>query len=636
MIEFFGKDKLRRVFFGLFVLSAIACVIATSWHYTGKYPGNAGTWLAWLLCLAFLLATYFPSRTETRHWAADLRSDKGFIGVFVILALLFIVSHVWNFKTAPWNQNGLFDDAAWDIYFAKKYIFTHEPFQAAFPDGIAREVVFHYYITLFFVPFGYNLLTFNIALLLLGLTTFVFTCLIIHEFFRNYLITIVAGLVFNFLPFHFIQTFIGHRYAMAAPLITASLYFLITAFTRQSVFRAALSAILAALCVDSAIMGKQLVMCLFVAGFCYAVTNYKRSLTKQNMGLAMVFVLGLIASMVPLILFVHYNWNLYFGHEKDLSALFFQAVKNRANGALKPYVENLRSIFFAPFSGMRLSMQDCVLIPFWYYVFLVPGLLIALWKKRFEIILLAIVPVAGAFVSTAYDFRVLHAAPFWIILMAFTLDGLTKLRRIAWLRHYAIQLVVFIAAACLLAAGWIPSVRYLYAKSKDPFSVYLLSQHDVPVARFIRDIVAGFPHPSARRRHQEFRKLTGLPEVTHDAFVCDESGFAITHLFLQDYDDRRIMSFCEQTPMMDTAETNLFAINKKVLTNYDGGRDVMLIWQNSPKSARTIAAFGKLSHLGSARQLVAHHAGRSYSFYVLTISKDNIGQAKQELAALHL
>ncbi|MFN2621582.1 MAG: hypothetical protein ABR611_01940 [Chthoniobacterales bacterium] len=636
MIEFFGKDKLRRAFFVLFVLSSIACVVATSWHYTRKYPGNPATWLAWLLCLGFLLATYLPARREIKEWALELWDDKLFVRVFVVLALIFLVSHVWNFKTAPWNQNGLFDDAAWDIYFAKKYIFTHVPFQAAFSDGIAREVVFHYYITFFFIPFGYNLLTFNIALLVLGLTTFIFTCLIVHELFRNYLITIVSGLLFNFLPFHFIQTFIGHRYAMAAPLITASLYFLMTAFTRQSAFRAVLSAILAALCVDSAIMGKQFVMCLFAAGFLYAITSYKSSLTKRNIGLSIVFVLGLLASMVPLIVFVHYNWNLYFGHEKDLSALFFQAYKNRASGALKPYLTDLRSIFFAPYSGMRLSMQDYVLIPFWYYAFLGPGLLIALWRKHFEIILLATVPIVGAFVSTAYDFRVLHAAPFWIISMAFALHALTRLRRIRWLRHSAIQALVFMVTACLLAAGWIPSVRYLYAKSKNPFSVYLLGQHDVPVARFIRDIVAGVPHPSARRRHQEFRRLTGLPETTHDAFVCDESGYAVTHLFLQDYDDRQIMSFCEQTPMIDTTEANLFATNKRVLANYNGARDVMLIWQNSSRSARTIAAFGKLSHLGSARQLVARLAGRSYSFYVLTIPKENIGQAKQELPALHL
>src|SRR5207249_1871373 len=115
--------------------------------------------------------THLPTGREIKEWAASLWDDKRFLRVFVILALLFVVTHIWNFKTTPWNQNGLFDDAAWDIYFAKKYIFTHEPFQTAVSEGIARETIFHYYITFFFVLFGYNLLVFNVALLILGLST---------------------------------------------------------------------------------------------------------------------------------------------------------------------------------------------------------------------------------------------------------------------------------------------------------------------------------------------------------------------------------------------------------------------------------------------------------------------------------
>src|SRR3954470_21334435 len=253
MTDIFGKDRIRRLFFGLFALSAIVCVVATSFHYTRKYPGNPFTWLAWLSCLAFLLATYCPSRQEVKQWAASLWDDKRFLWVFVFLGLLFVVSHIWNFKTAPWNQNGLFDDAAWDIYFAKKYVFTHEPFQAAVSEGIAREVGFHYYITPFFLLFGYNLLTFNCALLLLGLVTFIFTCLIIHQLFGNYFVTILSAIVFNFLPLQFIETFVGHRSAMAAHLITGSLYLLMTGFSRRSTFRIAVSGILAALCVESAI-----------------------------------------------------------------------------------------------------------------------------------------------------------------------------------------------------------------------------------------------------------------------------------------------------------------------------------------------------------------------------------------------
>ena len=633
-MQWFGKDNLHRIFFGLAAACAIGCAIATKWHYTGKYPGNPDTWLAWLLSLFFLLAAYFPSLPEIRRWAASLWSDKLFVGVFALFALGFVVTHVWNFKTAPWNQNGLFDDAAWDIYFAKTHVFTHEPFQAAFSDGIARETGFHYYITFWFVLFGYNLLTFNLALLLLGLVTFIFTCLIIHELFKNYLVTVVSALVFNFFPFQFIQTFVGHRYAMAGPLITASFYFLITGFSRRSAFRVVVSAILAALCMSSAIMGKQFLMCLVVAVLLNAMTNYKRSITPANVGLSLLFVFGLLVSMIPLIFFIWYNWKVYFGHEQELTALFIRAYKNRASGALNPYLNDLAGIFFAPQSYRRLSMPDYVIIPFWYYMFLLPGAVIALIKKRFGIVLLAVVPVVGAFISTAYDFRVLHAVPFWIILMGFAFHELTRLRKYS--RSHAINLAPFAFGACILAAGWVPSVRYLYAKSKDPFSIYLLSQHDVPVGRFLRDIVAGVPHPSTKRKPDEFRRVPGVPEPMYDAFACQETGYGVVHLFLQDYNDKQIMSFCDQLPMLHFPAPAVFAMNKTVLSNYNGPGGVMLIWQQTSRSAPVIAAFRKLGHLGSDRVLVAPHAGRTYTFYVLTVPKENMGQLKRELAPLDL
>jgi len=637
MIEIFGKDNLRRTFFGLFAVSAIGCAIATILHFNHKYPGNPFLWVAWVLSIVFLLATYFPESRELKQWASSLWSqDKLFLLVLAGLALLFVICHIWNFKTAPWNQNGLFDDAAWDIYFAKNHVFTHEPFQVAYSDGIAREAIFHYYITFFFLLFGYNLLTFNISLLILGMITFLFTALLIHRLFNSYLVTIVSALVFNFLPLHFIQTFIGHRYAMAAPLIMSSLYFLMTGFTDRSAFRIALSAVLAALCVESAIMGKQFVICLAVAMILYVIIDYKRSVTKEKTRYVVIFGLGLVATLVPLIAFAYYNPIVYFGHERDLTALFVQAYKNRAAGALKPYVNDLAEIFFASFSGRRLSMQNFPIIPFYYYVFLIPGLVIALIRKRFEFILMAIVPVVGAFVSSPYDFRVLHAAPFWIILMAFTFHALTNLRAIPVLRRYALHLGILIIAGFVVAAGLLPSIRFIYSKSKDPYSIHLLGQHEVAVARFLRDIIAGVPHPSVRRRPNEFKKLPGLPEPAYDAFVCDELGYAVTHLFLQDYDDRRIMSFCEQMPMLDSSEVDVFAINKRVLSNYSGAKDVMLIWESSPKAARTIAAFGKLRHLGSDKRLAAKHAGRTYSFYILTIPKENVARFKQELAGLAL
>jgi hypothetical protein len=294
----------------------------------------------------------------------------------------------------------------------------------------------------------------------------------------------------------------------------------------------------------------------------------------------------------------------------------------------------MRDMFFASFSNRRLAMGDYVLIPFYYYIFLIPGLVIALIRKRFEIVLLAIIPVVGAFVSSPYDFRVLHSAPFWIILMAFSFYSLTKLRTVPVVRKLWLYPGVLIIAGYLVGAGLIPSIRYLYLKSKNPYSINILGQHEVVVARFLRDIIAGAPHPSVRRKPNEFNKLPGLPEPAYDAFVCNELGFAVTHLFLQDYDDKRIMSFCDQLPMLDLSVPYIFDTNKKVLTNYNGSKDLMLIWESSGKSARTINAFSKLGYLGNSKMVMARHAGRSYSFYILAIPKSNVPRFKQELGRL--
>ena len=62
-----------------------------------------------------------------------------------------------------------------------------------------------------------------------------------------------------------------------------------------------------------------------------------------------------------------------------------------------------------------------------------------------------------------YEQRLLLAIPFWIILMSFTFAGLLKLRR--W---PGAQIVLGVLAALILLHGLVPSVRYIYAKTKSP------------------------------------------------------------------------------------------------------------------------------------------------------------------------
>ena len=79
--------------------------------------------------------------------------------------------------------------------------------------------------------------------------------------------------------------------------------------------------------------------------------------------------------------------------------------------------------------------------------------MLALWQKRFEVVLLATLPVVGVFVTggPAVEQRLLLAIPFWIILMSFTFAGLLKLR--PW---PGVQIVMGAVAALILLDGLSP------------------------------------------------------------------------------------------------------------------------------------------------------------------------------------
>ena len=103
---------------------------------------------------------------------------------FLFWILFFVVSHLWNFRTAPWNGDALFDESGWDLWYLKSYVIGH-PYQAAwFHPVISRETLFHYYVWGFLQLFGFNILSYEAALFVIWLTTFIFTLLLVDLFFR--------------------------------------------------------------------------------------------------------------------------------------------------------------------------------------------------------------------------------------------------------------------------------------------------------------------------------------------------------------------------------------------------------------------------------------------------------------------
>src|SRR5206468_1926433 len=197
---------------------------AVAAHYRNLAWGDAWQPIGWLLSMFFLLCAFLP---DPRGMATGFKSlIKPKTAFFLFWILFFVVSHLWNFRTAPWNGDALFDESGNDLGYLKSHVIGH-PYQAAWFHGIiSRETLFHYYVWGFLKLFGFNILSYEAALFVIWLTAFVFTLLLVDLFFGSYIVTSVTALIFNFLPFAFIYTFVGYRYPITVALAVASLYFL--------------------------------------------------------------------------------------------------------------------------------------------------------------------------------------------------------------------------------------------------------------------------------------------------------------------------------------------------------------------------------------------------------------------------
>src|SRR6059058_2995223 len=234
----------------------------------------------------FLLCAFLP---DPRGLAASSRPlIKPKTAFFVFWILFFVVSHLWNFRTAPWNGDALFDESSNDLGYLKSHVIGHS-YQAAWFHGIiSRETLFHYYVWGFLKLFGFNILAYEAALFVIWLTAFVFTLLLVDLFFGSYIVTSVTALIFNFLPFAFIYTFVGYRYPMTVALAVVSLYFLHSGFKTGSAFCLSIGGIAAGLCLASSIPGKQYLLALVIAAPLYAVfywRNLKRSVTWTSLAI---------------------------------------------------------------------------------------------------------------------------------------------------------------------------------------------------------------------------------------------------------------------------------------------------------------------------------------------------------------
>jgi hypothetical protein len=628
-----GKSQFlapRSPLLGLSFVSTVICAFVAAAHYRKSPWGSVWQPISWLLSMLFMVLAFLPG---PRELATGLKASiKPRTGFFLFWILFFVVSHLWNFRTAPWNGNALFDESGWDLWFLKSYVIGH-PFQPAwFHAPISRETLFHYYVLGFLRLFGFNILSYEAALFCIWLATFVFTLLLVHLFFKSYVVTSITALIFNFLPFAFIYTFAGYRYPLAVALAVASLYFLHLGFRLGSPFCLSLGGIAAGLCLASSISGKQYLLALVIAGPLYGAF-YWRSLTKRTTwsSLALVFY-GFAAAAMPILFYIWFNRGAYTYYESSFVQNFWRAWGiSPFPAGIRPYTKQLLDCFLTV-PALRFFIPDTLPIPLPYYWLLLPGVVLALWQKRFEIVLLATIPVAGAFIATSYENRLLLAIPFWVLLMSFTFAALLKLRR--W---PGVQILLCVMSVLVLLAGLVPSIRYIYGKMKNPFSIHHYAQEEVAVSRFLKSVVAGNEHPGLPRlERDEFNRIQGVPDPEYETLICQNNAYSIIHLFLHDYDDAKILSFCAGYPFFWVmTEQDVWNANKRAILNYvRGDKNLKLIWERNPKTERIIRMFQPFRDLGSEDSISFTFAGRPRIFYVLNITNHNIPQLQERVRAL--
>src|SRR5262249_27075670 len=366
------------------------------------------------------------------------------------------------------------------------------------------------------------------------------------------------------------------------------------------------------LCLASSISGKQYLLALMIAASLYAVF-YWRSLTQSVTWSSLGIVgYGFVAAATPIILYIVFNRTEYTLYETDFVHDFWQAARIAPfPSGIRPYIEQCRTCFFTV-PAQRFFIPDTLPVPLPYYWLLAPGFALAVWQKRFEIPLLAIIPVIGAFIAKCIENRLLMPIPFWVILMSFTFAAILKLGQ--W---PGVQVVLGVVAGLILLDGLVPSVRYIYAKTKSPFSIHYYAQHEVAVSRFLKHVVAGQEHPDPPRlERDEFNRIPGLPDAPYDTFICQDDAYSIIHLFLHDYDDAKVLSFCNGFPFFFVmTEQDVWNANKRaILTYVPTNKAVKLIWEMDRKTQRIIQMFQSLRDLGTEDSISFTFGGRVRSF----------------------
>lgn len=580
LVEFDRFKKVDRKIFIAAVVLALITFLSTLLMYKDTVANNFVAFFSYPVSLFLLIYSF---RGYITFKLEDLKPKKKFIIALIAVSVAYFMFHFYNYDNAPWNNYGLFDDGAWDIFDARLKCFTNDNFEIIFFDrkigNISRELVFHYYMSILFRLFGYNMLTFNTGLIVLGYFTVIFTMLTAYEISEKITFSICSALTLLFLPLNFTQVYMGHRYAICGPLLMISYYCIVKAFKHKAFMPALIGGIFAGLTMSSSIMGKQyiygLIACLVFYGI-FLFVKKKKEIVEYTAP-ALTILLGYVVSVAPLYGYIFTHKQEYNIRQESMTKEFFEQVQ--LNG-IAPVKENLKTLFemlFAPSSFQRQFSIGYPVFPWFYAVCFVLGIICILCSKRFAEIIFAGIPIAGCVIAIAYDFRILISAPFICIIITsgvfgvvkFITDKIKKKKIEAW--WIAVPLCVIML---------FPQLKYLKGLAEDPHSEYLLPHGSVAVSRYMQDLAVGSEYPNFDMKDNEFNR--GNTNDRYDLFVSVRYSYAHIHAFLGGEYSREILKLCGDFPYMNASEEDIRRnVYDTIQEYYPTNKDLMLAFEYS-------------------------------------------------------
>ena len=623
-------NKLDKRFAIASLVFIVISFVMTLLMYLEVVPNNFIVWFTYPASVLCLILSF-------RHYGSfsfrKILSDKEMLIAVLGVSLLYLLIHIYKINTAPWNNYGLFDDAAWDIFDARLKCFRGDNFEIIFFDAligiISRELVFHYYISIFFRLFGYNLAVFNAALVFLGWITVIFTLLSVKELTDNVWIAVCSALTLMFLPLEFTQVYMGHRYAICGPLLMISYYFILKAYKKSSVRHAAVAGIFTGLTMSSAIMGKQFLYGLIFLGLAYGLYYLVKERGKlfNSITVTLTGLIGYIAANTPLYAYIFTHREQYNIRQDSMIKDFLQRIREEG---LAPVIENIKAlleVLFGKETELRQFSPGYPVFTWFYLVFFIIGIIYLIWNKKFNTIIFAMIPIAGCVIALAYDFRILISAPFIAYIITSGVFGTAELVN----RIYKTKKDYSCIAACVLTIVMlIPQIRYLKALADDPNSLWHLPHHSVAISRYMQDLALGADEPGIEMKNDEFN--LGNTNDRYDLYIAIKGAYGHLHAYLGEESSREILKLTGDFPYVSQSDEEIRHNVYSTIQEYvSTGKDLMLAFEYSEQVKEIIS---ELEGTGVAE--VNYYSqdidGAEVSVCTVYVQKDFIEKFKESTA----